>query len=376
MDLEILKILKKVLHESRKYVVEETPDTIFDIIGNGHYENQNSRLLAYYMSSENGHNFYKYFIDAIYELVDIKEDYGNVRTYTEYATGKGRIDIIIETATCIIGIENKIYHHLDNDLEDYHNTLQKLAKDKKAKLCLLTLNPFTNHPYFKEYNEKHPSNECKNITHLALWEAVFERINFTKHILDKHMIILNDAKENIFKLTKGQKMEKDQVDFLYKHINDINHIIELRDRYDEVQTDKVRILKETLNSEGLFKQWKVDRHSCEKMGKATCSEAIIQNHCLWTTLKVEDMEIVLEIILSSTESTDNWTVLMYHYKGNQRILTEDLEKLLINKHINDYKRFNYDGCDRASLYKSNNSDSVIEKVLEIAKKMFPSFPLS
>ena len=52
----------------------------------------------------------------------------NVQINREVSTQKGgSLDIVIETDTQIIGIENKIQAPLDNDLADYSATLDEWA---------------------------------------------------------------------------------------------------------------------------------------------------------------------------------------------------------------------------------------------------------
>lgn len=60
------------------------------------------------------------------ELSDNKDKFEVNREYTTLKDN--RIDIVIQNENLVIGIENKIYASIYNDLENYSNTLNKLKK--------------------------------------------------------------------------------------------------------------------------------------------------------------------------------------------------------------------------------------------------------
>jgi len=344
----VIKKLEKILQKSTKYIAISTPDTFFDIIGYGHYENINSNILAYFISSQNGHNFYKYFIDSIFEILDINDrSYSYIKTYREYPTIKGgRLDIIIETDNILIGIENKVYHHLNNDLKDYEDTLKQKDKNKEVCLSILAL-------YSLE-------SEYKTFTHLELWEKIFNKIDFTEHMLDKNMIILNDVKENITKLTKGQQMDESTIKFLQDNTVEIKHIIKLLQDFDNQQKGKFNFLKNELANKNYFKQ--------NNLVRIQCKDAPIDDFVYYSVLNIKDKEIVIDIVLSSKNENNNYQIIIYQHKENKREITDELSKLLDSKNIT-FENIIYDNCKRALLFETNDIKDVSPNIIEIAKKL-------
>ena len=82
------------------------------------------------------------FLTSLLSLVDDygEHEYGEVIVSREVSSAQGRIDIVVETQGQIIGIENKIYHALVNDLEDYSTALENLASaQQKAETKKIVL---------------------------------------------------------------------------------------------------------------------------------------------------------------------------------------------------------------------------------------------
>lgn len=113
-----------------------------EIIGKQHHENINSALYAHFLNCGNP-ELQALFLDSllylIHEKIYKKLNFSNYKITTEAITPKGRIDILIEdyynqTAIIAIIIENKIYHYLDNNLEDYWQ-FSRFNDDKKAGIC-------------------------------------------------------------------------------------------------------------------------------------------------------------------------------------------------------------------------------------------------
>jgi hypothetical protein len=112
--------------------------TIFDVLGITYDENVISNFYEYFLN-DNQHNFGSLFLDSLLELVN--EQSGKNLSFTnwiaqrEISTRKGgRIDILIEGVEEDEGkaliLENKIYHTLDNDLDDYWDSVRYNEKKK------------------------------------------------------------------------------------------------------------------------------------------------------------------------------------------------------------------------------------------------------
>lgn len=141
MDLNNLKYFL----ESETIPVTKNKFGFLEIIRKQHYETINSNLYAHFLSCEID-AVRALFLDALLALIYQKSKkqlvFVNDRVSTEVSTiSNGKIDILIEDfyyQNAVI-IENKIYHHLDNDLLDYWNHYK--IDDSKKVGVLLTLRP-------------------------------------------------------------------------------------------------------------------------------------------------------------------------------------------------------------------------------------------
>jgi hypothetical protein len=154
--------------------VKQKENTLFDIAGFPHYENVVSNVYAYFFNPSNDHGFGSLFIDSLQELITTNFEFASPKVMREcYSDSGGRIDLIIqdtglakpgekpEGGQPVILIENKIYHDVNNDFEDYYNSFK--AKQKQG--VLLTIHPtIPSHPGFK------------NVTHEQLIRNIFKNI--------------------------------------------------------------------------------------------------------------------------------------------------------------------------------------------------------
>lgn len=112
------------------------PPSFLDIVHRGRDENMLSNILAYFAQSTNPHGFGCLLANAFLHLVaPQKNQTTQADVLREYATGHGRLDLVIRTDDATIGIEHKIDAGLYNDLEDYRNTL--LADFGEPVYCMV-----------------------------------------------------------------------------------------------------------------------------------------------------------------------------------------------------------------------------------------------
>ena len=139
--------------------------TFLEIAGYPHYENVASNLLAFFLDSEAEHEMGDLVMSALLSSVSIDDAATRPNSITrEYGTGSGRIDLLIKTDTHIVGIENKIFHHVANDLVDYSQTIESLCSANQAPLkIILGLRPVSA-PVLKE--------GFISLTYGQLWEQV------------------------------------------------------------------------------------------------------------------------------------------------------------------------------------------------------------
>lgn len=112
--------------------------TFLEIAGYPHYENVASNLLAFLLDAEAEHEMGDLVMSALLSAVDLKDAATRPNQITrEYGTGSGRIDLLIQTDTHVVGIENKFFHHVANDLADYARSIESLCSGGQKPLKLI-----------------------------------------------------------------------------------------------------------------------------------------------------------------------------------------------------------------------------------------------
>lgn len=219
--------------------IKEKPKTFLGIAKQPHYENVISNIYAFFFNVNEEHRLKDLFIKSLVSLIKTKgknhiEDFQDFEIQTEYSTiDNGRIDLLITNDTQAIIIENKVYHHLANNLKDYWDSIKYANKNKMG--IVLSLKPIAtiNHTHFI------------NITHLELLESVHN--NLGAYLLganDKYMVFLKDFYQNITNLSLPF-MEKGNIEFYYNHQKKINELQKFKiavGQYTQNEIEKVRSL--------------------------------------------------------------------------------------------------------------------------------------
>ena len=170
--------LQTFLNRSDIPIAKEKPKTYLSIAKQPHYENVLSNIYAFYFDTNGEHNLGNLFIQSLLGLISgsnivkgdskkVLEEFCDFDCDTEYSTDKnGRIDLLLSNDKNAIIIENKVYHHLNNDLSDYWNSI-KLNENNKIGL-VMSLHPIS------DIQHKH----FVNITHLDFLNAVMTSLLF------------------------------------------------------------------------------------------------------------------------------------------------------------------------------------------------------
>ncbi len=175
-----------------------------EISGYPHYENVCSNILKFYLNPKNEHELKDLVINSLARLIDknfkFDIDFEEVEILREIKTiNDKRLDLLILTENYAIGIENKIFHHLHNDLGDYNNTVNSYCYNSRKPICIvLSLNKLTS----VEDIEKINNSNFINIT----YEQIFLNIkkNIGKHLSSNNLSYvnhLNDFMKTIENLT-------------------------------------------------------------------------------------------------------------------------------------------------------------------------------
>ena len=237
MNLEIFNnLIKDVSYISNKIPKKEK--TFMDITGYPHYENVSSNILAFYFNPNEEHKLKKLVINSLFKVLknyniylDLNED---INIQREYMTLKGnRIDLVIQNKDFVIGIENKLYASVYNDLNDYADTLNKI--DKNSIKILLSLNN----------NKKVIKNtEFINITYQEFFNQLKIDLFEAQDKNNKWYIFLEEFIKNLENFEGELEMEEEIINWLKKYGKEIEQLDKLR----EIATKNIEKKQEQLKS--------------------------------------------------------------------------------------------------------------------------------
>lgn len=243
----------KLLLKYSKIKTWKNSKTFLEIAGFPNYENVYSNILKFYFDSNDVHNFGNLFIKSLEKILSekTKEKYNFVGVPTitrEYPTKQnGRIDIVIEVDSFVIVIENKIYHNLNNNLNDYYLTAKEINGAKKPIGVILSLKKI-----------KHENVNFTCITYAELFEYITRDIG--KHLTvsnQEYLIYLNTFMKTIHNLA-GSGMNTEEYEFIKENYKEIQDIINSFNKFNkELDSEiiKVRDNLQALNYKHEFDQW-------------------------------------------------------------------------------------------------------------------------
>lgn len=223
--------------------------TFLDISGFPHYENVCSNILKFFFNSEEQHGLKDLFIQAL--LISLNERCGHEIKVTdvirEQITNKGnRIDLVILTDDYIIGIENKIYADIYNDLDDYSNYLESIGNGKKVFKVILSISPV------QLENQK-----FTNIVYRDFFGYIDNIVGGYWHKgKDKYIIYLRDFMQTIKSMDGGINVNNELQVFLSENREDAQEfLIAINDMKKELRQRVQNLASRIKYDENKCKQW-------------------------------------------------------------------------------------------------------------------------
>ncbi|MDZ7691831.1 MAG: PD-(D/E)XK nuclease family protein [Balneolaceae bacterium] len=129
---------KKLISEYKKLdPIPERESTIFEISGYPHFEEVISNVMAFFFRTDEKHSFSSVFVESLLAAAntlndDLPSSFAVEKVEREVLTNTGnRIDLVIETDSVCIAIENKIYANLYNNLNDYQDFIEARYPEHK-----------------------------------------------------------------------------------------------------------------------------------------------------------------------------------------------------------------------------------------------------
>lgn len=204
-----LKAVAEFLTHNSIPKVKKRPKTFLGIAKQPHYEKVLSNIYAFYFNVEEVHGMQDLFISTLLGIIN-ESKLGSLKKVneitdfevdTEVSTTKnGRIDLLLFNQDHAIIIENKVYHTLNNNLEDYWQSTKVTDGIEANKIgIVLSLHKLNvNHAHFI------------NITHLEFLKRVIQNSgNYLMDAKDKYVVYLKDFYQNIINLSKSEMDSKE-----------------------------------------------------------------------------------------------------------------------------------------------------------------------
>lgn len=176
-----------------------------DILDKGTHENTISNVFAYFLDPSSSPHLAPLFLKSLLEIVGSKSQNKDLE-FTEYevlrelsTSENGRIDLVIHSALgqSAIIIEAKIYHSLENDLDDYWN---RFAYPEHKKVgVVLSLFPLT------EIKINNPNFVSVTYTE---WLSKIREMDIGEYISVRNRIYFEDLERNMTNLTKATTMNE------------------------------------------------------------------------------------------------------------------------------------------------------------------------
>jgi hypothetical protein len=205
--------------------------SLLDIAGFSHHEDVITNIYAWFLDPGAGHGMEGLVLDSLLKLIQAnseKQFRGKAKKAIKQVVLKDsrkRIDLIIngedENGEWDIIIENKIYHHLNNDLQAYFGFSS--LEDKRKCGILLTLKPHHIPP--------ETGTKFINIIHRDWIENI--KNNLSGYSCDRrYEVYLSDLMNTIEKLTIDHTMNKFAQTY-FANANKINTLIEYKQKANE-----------------------------------------------------------------------------------------------------------------------------------------------
>ena len=220
--------------------------TTLELSGYPHLENVYSNILAFFLDPGCEHGFRSLFLASLLSVAEYEaiQDGEKVEVNREEVTGtRKQIDLVISTDTLIIGIENKIYQPLQNDLEDYGRHLTERANGRRVCKILLGLN---------SPNDGAELSGFKRITYEAYFNEILRRIGPALiESKDRYLRFLLEVIETVNHLTEDSAMKPEMLAFFENNRKDVELLWKETQNLRNNMRSRVRDLQEILNISNL-----------------------------------------------------------------------------------------------------------------------------
>jgi hypothetical protein len=207
--------------------------TFMEIGGYQYRENTYSNILKFYLNPNSKHGYDRQILDKFLEAADLLHfrDYDpeSVDITREYPTNEGRIDLLITTNNWVLAIENKIYHILNNNLDEYFQFVSSNYSKTHTAQIVLSIH--------KEENAK----DFHNLLYIDFVKAL-EKIEKLQTTGNDYQIYFKHFYNQLIKLTMQNPMSTEELEFYHANINAIEKVEDLQLKYSGYKNYRVNKL--------------------------------------------------------------------------------------------------------------------------------------
>lgn len=247
-----IKQLEQILEEFEKLpkAVRSNP-TLTELAGFPHYENVISNILSFFFDTTEVHGFKDLLIKSLLKCAKM-EVKGSLETRfvereTVTETGK-RLDLVIGTDEYLIGIENKIFAWVYNDLAEYAEYLKKRQQDESEQIVKVVLS-------LKKVEDvislkKLEANRFVNVTYPAFFEEIKHNIGFyLNHAHHEYLVHLKDLVKTVENLSINMNTDAPIFKFFAHHEGEILKLIDAYQQESTHLANWITILRSLLNQD-------------------------------------------------------------------------------------------------------------------------------
>lgn len=270
---------------------ERQNPTFLELIKQPAKETAWSNILAFYFDPKREHGLgvlmLKSFFEALGEDVEI-ENLNSIKVRTEVSTeNRKRIDLVIEADNFVLGIENKVDHWLNNDLEEYSKKIDTLLNIRLPfKVVLSKFHCCPDHGFI-------------NLTYDVLIKQVNKNLPiFIANANLEYLTFLNDFLRNIENTIKFKEMIENEQAFEYFKLN-YNEMKVLTSKFTQFKEEieqKFRDIRDVIDSK------KTEESIKQKFGEVTVvgKSDIEENNgvsTFWINVFIEEIKIEFSIYI-------------------------------------------------------------------------------
>lgn len=343
---------ERVLQDLNKIYVKrpKRKHTFLEVSGFPSREVVCSNLLAFYLDDTEEHELGSILLEALLKAANIN-NLNNISELTierEYPTDKGNfIDLVIYNDEFVIGIENKIWATVYNDLQDYADTIETI--NPNAYRIILSL---------KDEIQIAKQNNYINVTYSKLFEFLDPMLKEKYDSNNKWHIYLQDFIENIKRLEVDDMENKELIQWANDNKENIERfydfLLSIKKELNHKAKELGSILADEIEKNNLYGRiwyWNIKGNGEKEI-------------CTMTVIELDKYEIAIDTQIG----LDGWGIYITLRKENTNVAgrKRDIIDKLKNNNI-DILNDNFNKIRICQFDYYTDYEVIANKVFEILK---------